>query len=463
MRIKQVNARCLEEEKPNSRVPTFAVEIIDFIQRNLKFSKFCDLFQPNPSPFCSNTINDIELGLTEAATVEPNNTGTWIPSTNLWTALAMNTGDYLRRFRWKSGLGIVCALYLIATLAFIWMSLDDEGEASNDQFGLVSDRSLLSSAGLPGTYLVLLSGAKFAANEQVALVKAQQDGMWHLPQFPDGTDCNSALSQFTKNKNVGVTIPKKSPKPISKEYYRNDPNGKLYRICEFSTELKFKWEKAGWITNRNPKPSKRKPGQALPFGLGGFFNDGKNVHLSDGQQCDYLTYQTLMFLGKLPPQQSEQDLQWQAHSVDPTHPPLTRGGPPDQPPPDHTPPPLGQPIQHPPAYYAAPSPMPPIQKPPVPYAPQGRQDHSTDDQKNAGDPGDGWTKVSVITLVTVMIFFVCGLGAVLITLFVMSNRSSPQDATVTDNGIPRDVSDLQNEAGSGWEADNEMENEEMEI
>merc|ERR1712098_534333 len=70
----------------------------------------------------------------------------WIASTNFWTTLSMTSGDYLPRFRWKSGLGVAFALYLIVTFAFSSMSIDDEADTFDDGIQSAVSRQLLSAA-----------------------------------------------------------------------------------------------------------------------------------------------------------------------------------------------------------------------------------------------------------------------------------------------------------------------------
>merc|ERR1712098_255297 len=70
----------------------------------------------------------------------------WIASTNFWTTLSMTSGDYLPRFRWKSGLGVAFALYLIVTFAFSSMSIDDEADTFDDGVQSAVSRQLLSAA-----------------------------------------------------------------------------------------------------------------------------------------------------------------------------------------------------------------------------------------------------------------------------------------------------------------------------
>ena len=169
----------------------------------------------------------------------------WIPSTNFWTTLTTTSCDYFRRFRWKSGLGIAITLYLIATFAFSWMSIDDEETAFDDGIQSMVSRQLLSSAAGDAGMITFLIIRSFTMHQNMRhIILWGQD----LPRSFAGPQrsCSDAITELLAN-NVQYSANARPPKPIEESFWK-DQNGQSIRICKLDADfeavrgrLKIEW------------------------------------------------------------------------------------------------------------------------------------------------------------------------------------------------------------------------------
>ena len=152
-----------------------------------------------------------------------------ISGVNFWTALAMTSGDYLRRFRWKSGLGVALALYLIVTVVFVWTSLEDEeGSYDDGVLSMISRQLLSAAAGVLVSESVLVIQEKGSSD----LVVFDAATTYFL-SFPEKMDCSRYVGIFigeTKS-HLGASW------SISESYWRDVNSGRLTQICKLDADI----------------------------------------------------------------------------------------------------------------------------------------------------------------------------------------------------------------------------------
>ena len=183
-------------------------------------------------------IESIKIERTERGSAELS-----ICGVNFWTTLAITSGDYLRRFRWKSGLGVALALYLIVTVVFVWTSLEDAEEPYDEGIGSMISRQLLSAAAgalVVESWLIIETGPN-PSNIVVFIDPTNPDlPLVSRPDIFSGydkkMDCNWMIRQAMANTNLQLA-PGGRTASISETYWRDANSGQLIQICKFDADL----------------------------------------------------------------------------------------------------------------------------------------------------------------------------------------------------------------------------------
>ena len=184
-------------------------------------------------------LEDIEAINIERMESNDASDSVWIPSANLWTTLALTSCDYLRRFRWRSGLSIAITLYLIATFAFSWMSVDDEEATFDDGIQSMVSRQLLSGAAGDAVTITVLILRTFMDSEPAPpLIVVNHDDSQPPSFINDHHQCIDLINEVLRS-NVAYSVPP-TTSPISTSYWKDVSNGENIRICQLLAGLEIR-------------------------------------------------------------------------------------------------------------------------------------------------------------------------------------------------------------------------------